>query len=179
MKTILILGFLLTSLNLSAAIEDASTAATTELSHEVAPEKILAFEVNNFHGDYEVRVLTSETSEVFSYDCHLHGTTMACHEAHDHDHKSLSILEIHQAEKTALARVKKVLARSNLTLEDIDTYKVWKDEDHHDHGHKSESDFWIKVSYDSKEIIQVCHIHAGETDYSCHYSAHAHDEPNF
>lgn len=175
MKTILILGLFLTSLNASGAIAEVSMAATTKLGFEVAPESIVAFQVNNFHGDYQVHILTAGPKEVYSYDCHLHGTTMACHESHDH--KSINILEIHLAEKAALERVEKVLARSNLTLEDIQTYKVWRAED--EHNHKSEENIWIKVSYHSKEIIQECHVHAGEADYSCHYRAHSHDEPNF
>ena len=179
MKSIFFTVFLILSTPLHAAIEQASLAATTELSFEIEANSIWAFEVTNLGDEYEVAILSEDFSTAFNYGCHLHGSVMACHEEGGHAHKNNTELsELHLAEQVALAR----LVRQGLTLEALESYKVWRaeasSEHKEDHDHHA-VDFWIKANYQGKTVYQQCHLHGDETDLSCHYRAQGQLEPQF
>lgn len=183
MKSIIFTALLILSAPLHAAIEQASLAATTELSFEIEANSIWAFEVTNLGDEYEVAILSEDFSTVFNYGCHLHGSAMACHEEGGHAHKNATELsELHQAETVALARLERTLVRQGLTLEALESYKVWRAEgsgehkNDHDHEHV---DFWIKANYQGKTVYQQCHVHGEETDLICHYRAQGQLEPQF
>lgn len=166
-------------------LQDAARAAGVEASYEVDPDSIWAIEVIASHnGEATVSLLSHNFTEALKYDCHLHGTAMACHEF-GHEHKSTKELsEIEEVETLALARLEKTLIRRGQSLADLDSYKVWmlsESEASDGHDHHEHEDFWIKASIGAQNYYQQCHIHESETEYSCHYKSEAdvEGEPSF
>lgn len=183
MKTIILTVLFTLSAPLHAAIEQASLAATAQLSFEISADSIWAFEVTNLGDEYEVAILSEDFTTAFHYGCHLHGDEIACHEEGEHLHKNNhELVELHHAESVALARLERALTRQGLTLEALDSYKVWRAEatgEHKDdHDHQA-LDFWIKANYQGKTLYQQCHVHGNESDLSCHYRAQGQLEPQF
>lgn len=173
------------SINAQSAsyLQSAAVAAGDEASFEVSPESIWAIEVIATEGqEAEVSLLSHEISETLKYDCHFHGTQMACHEL-GHQHKNLKELsELNEVTDLALTRLDKTLSRRGLSIADLESFKIWKlieTEDHDHDGHGGHEDFWIRATVLGQGYFQQCHIHPGETEYSCHYKTEAdlEDEP--
>ncbi len=165
----------------ASLLQDAALAAGIEASYEVSPENIWAIEVIALpNSEAQVSLLSRALPGALTYDCHLHGAHMACHE--DGHHLPLKELsELNEVSTIALARLEKTLRRRALSLADLDSYKVWKLTHESkvagdDHAHE---DFWLRASVQGKSYIQQCHVHSGESDYSCHYKSEAdvEDEP--
>ncbi len=186
-KSILLLTlFALNPLTSQASfLQDAVRAAGIEASYEVDAGSIWAIEAIASHdGEATVSLLSHDTSEVLKYDCHLHGSAMACHEFGHHHKMMKELSELEAVEGIALARLERVLNRRGQSLEDLDSYKVWMLEESKssgDHDHHGHEDFWIIASIGAQNIYQQCHIHEGDTEYSCHYKSEAdvEGEPQF
>lgn len=185
MKKLIALPLVLLSLNtyalngfdLLAAKDNAFMQAEVEIDlHEVEGWEA------NLEGE-EVEVSIQAHEELLSYGCDMHGSEIVCHEEGDHHLKDDEHNAMDEATEAGLKKLAKSLGRKDADLSVLNGLKVWKEEDADGHGHGHNDDFWIKASYELKNVAKVtyiqCHTHGEDGLFFCHYKAKPSNEPVF
>jgi len=151
---------------------------------EVDQESIEAFQIENGSSEMHsiVRYEDAATGEDLDleYGCHLHGTSVACHESgHTHLNKSMDFSDFYSAYLTSIDTLIKSFASTGRSLDSLESIKAWKGEHHKD---ADEGEVWVKYEYLNQgalaTVYTMCHKHAGEVLFDCHFSFTAEDEPN-
>jgi hypothetical protein len=167
-------------------LTSAMTAAAVELSVFVDQEHFEAYEASVVDDEIHISILAD--SSLYSFGCHFHGPTMACHEESDDGHKSTNekmpgLSRLIAGEQAALSKLKVTLERRGLSLDAMTSYKVWGVSDHNkDDDHEHGADVWTKANYLLNGKLQTvfiqCHEHTGSSNLACHFMSQAVAEPD-
>ena len=197
---LLVLSFLLLSLKANALdgknLNQAIDAVFQEAAVEIELDSIEAWESTLAGNEIEVKILSHDhntgVQTLLVYGCHLHGTTMTCHHEEGHGHEPFTLkpltltnsefTEVKRAHQTAMTKLGKTLKRQNTNFSALISLKIWKlEQNNHNHSHEHGADVYIKAVYTLKGVEKTtyiqCHLHPGETDYTCHYKNKGKDEP--
>jgi hypothetical protein len=193
MKKIILLQSLLFSLTTFAVsgsdLLNARDAALDEASFELDLDTITAFSITP-SANNNVEVAFKDETETHHYECHYHGTDMACHEEGDH-HKSNKnghgeFEHLEEGHMAGLLKLEKTLRRKGADLNVLKSIKAWKLEESHStgDGHDHGDDVWTKVNYDLNNknftVYIQCHVHeekGEEEEFACHYKREGKGEP--
>ncbi len=189
MKFILIITLFTASFSaisgVGADLLAAREAAIDEASVELNLDNLQAIEALPTKSN-EVLIKFKVGENISSFNCHYHGSDMACH-GKDDGHESLNSQDgfeyFMEGHYLALSKFEKTLKRKGSDLESLRSIKSWVHKsDDNDDGHEHGADIWTKVTYNLDEklltVFIQCHEHGNDGKMACHYKRSGKEEPS-
>ena len=173
-----------TAKNLMSA---ASESINISLEGTLTKNSVMAWESTFNNDGIEVKVLGRQDQNLM-YQCDSESNNLVCSEEDSffgertfENIPSFGSDFLMRGSQVAMSKFEKTMKRKGFDLSIVSSYKVWSLE--LDQGHGTKDNVWTRIEFElpqgKRDIYILCHVHGGDSKFTCHYSKFGEGEPSF
>ena len=174
----------MTANNLMSA---ASESINKSLQGTLTKNTVVAWESTFNNDGVEVKVLGRQDQNLV-YQCDSENSQFVCEEEDslfgERTFENIPNLDsdfLMRGSQVAMNKFEKTMKRKGFDLSIVSSYKVWSLE--LDQGHGTKDNVWTRIEFElpqgKRDIYILCHVHGGDSKFTCHYSKFGEGEPSF
>ena len=165
----------------------ASESINRSLEGTLTKNSVMAWESKFNNEGIEVKVLGRQDQNLM-YQCESENNNSVCSEEDsffgERTFENIPNLDsdfLMRGSQAAMSKFEKTMKRKGFDLSIVSSYKVWSYE--MDQGHGTEDNVWTRIEFElpqgKRDIFVLCHVHGGDSKFTCHYSKFGENEPSF